>query len=84
LKKAVKPQTTEWIDPRNGPAYIEFTFHYRSRGLSPNCKAGIHGRPIAGDGIDKWKESRYWKRGESGDAVRYNQCQTEIVLEFLE
>jgi hypothetical protein len=83
LKKAVKPQTTEWIDPRNGPPYIEFTFHYRSRGLSLIAE-GINGRPIAGDGIDKWKESQYRKRGESGDAVRYNQCQTEIILELLE
>jgi hypothetical protein len=32
MKAAVKPQTTEWIDGRNGPPYIEITYHYCSRG----------------------------------------------------
>ena len=32
MKGTVKPQTTEWIDDRSGPPFVEFTFHYRSQG----------------------------------------------------
>jgi len=32
MKAPVKPQTTEWLDPRDGPPYVEFTFYYRSTG----------------------------------------------------
>ena len=35
MKGTVKPQTTEWIDDRNGPPFVEFTFHYRSQGYQP-------------------------------------------------
>jgi hypothetical protein len=34
MKRAIKPQTTEWIDPRNGPPFAEFTFYYRSAGTT--------------------------------------------------
>ena len=33
MKAAVKPRTTEWIDERHGPPFVEFTFHYRSKGF---------------------------------------------------
>jgi len=32
MKGTVKPQTTEWIDDRNGLPFVEFTFKYRSQG----------------------------------------------------
>ena len=32
MSTAVKPQSTEWIDSREGPPYVDFTFHYRSHG----------------------------------------------------
>lgn len=31
MPAAVQPQMTQWIDSRSGPAYVEFTFHYRSQ-----------------------------------------------------
>lgn len=32
MKAVVKPQSTEWIDDRDGPPFVEFTFFYRSQG----------------------------------------------------
>jgi hypothetical protein len=33
MRAPVKPQSTEWLDPKDGPPFVEFTFHYRSLGL---------------------------------------------------
>ena len=35
IKTPVKPQTTEWIDSKDGPPYAEITFYYRSKGPLP-------------------------------------------------
>jgi len=31
MNQVITAQTTEWIDDRNGPPFVEFTFFYRSQ-----------------------------------------------------
>jgi hypothetical protein len=75
MKAPVKPQTTEWIDEKNGPPYQEFTFHYRSRGISPPCtelmtdklqQLGLISQERV---LEKEERSEYNKGKETGDSV---------------
>jgi len=39
MNQVITAQTTEWIDDRNGPPFVEFTFFYRSQGLISGKKS---------------------------------------------